>query len=1084
VYQIRTGRQSHWMKFVRIAPLLTLTLGVGIAKGPPAPRQTKRMSFSNRLLLNRAAVGRLRAVEVMLAVHDKALAGATRLIERTGGHVRYTDSEVGYVRAEIPIERLVELVGNAGIDAYQISSLSRGSWYRDGPPQTNAEMFRGFERVIPDVRPRLDRDLELPSLTAGRAQEIGYAENEDAGVGEWLARHPSFDGRGVTIALLESAQPEFTTPILGNAKSLDGRDVPKLAGILNTIATDEPDETRVELTVQVQAQTAWNRIGDRTYILPRPSTYRFGIFTIAVGPNLLQQFGVLEDEISHEVRIDTNGDADFRNETPVSDVNDRFEPRSLKLGYPQPTDVAFVMGRGRAPHTLHIYLSRGGHQTMTLSVAAGSKTENGVAFGVAPGARVLLVRTDASDYRVKDFVEGYLETIKRPDVDILSDTAGIVMPPDTAADFFGLLFHRMAAAYGKPIFHSANNMWRKLGSASALGDAFAVGGSIGPKTFAALFGGAPLLELTVHPTSAAGPALDGAVKPDFVAPVDRIAADLKSATRQVPIPKNAPTMHLPAGYQIGCCTSASGPYAAGIGALLMSAARQERLPYSLGSLGRALRGGAQFLPTAPTFEQGSGMLSVNAAWGELKRRVEMPRITSTATVVHTLAPYAALGQEGQGIFERDGWTVGMSGTREIRFRRESGPASPVTYRLSWTGNDGTFATQPSIVLPLDRTVSLPISIAVNSAGAHGAILNVHDPATDAIVFRTQATVVATEQFDRAAKTLRLTGRLPLLARRAHYVPVPEGIAAMSIELEVLRGSVRAEVLPSHGLYPNYYGHILPQGGRTFTVGRYDVVLPNPAPGTWTLSVENTSGWAEANRSLVSTDEAEYRLTARLLGVTLQVRPSTADTVIASMENLGAVLREPVIQTSFGTLRSHHAEILPTGLPNQFEIDIPANTPTLSLQLRGIGPAADTFELYLYDCTTGECFSYNFTLPAERHQLLTVRRPKPGRWVAAVNAAPFPTAASSFELDEIVTSGAPVRTLTPTGPLSPGAKWTQPVERPAATAVRPGDMRVLVTEILDLAVERDESEHQWETRALLPKFADRPVAVGTSIYRLP
>src|SRR4029079_4979061 len=111
------------------------------------------------------------------------------------------------------------------------------------------------------------------------------------------------------------------------------------------------------------------------------------------------------------------------------------------------SDLAFVTALGRTPHTVKVYVSRGGHQTMTLSVAAGSRTKDSIAYGVAPGARVVLIRNQTPDGRWRDFIEGYLEAAKRPEVDLLSDSAGIVMVPDTAADFAGLLFHRIVAAY-------------------------------------------------------------------------------------------------------------------------------------------------------------------------------------------------------------------------------------------------------------------------------------------------------------------------------------------------------------------------------------------------------------------------------------------------------------------------------------------------------------------------------------------------------------------------------------------------------------------------------------------------------------
>jgi hypothetical protein len=869
--------------------LLWLVLDIGIVQSPSKP-QPRRMSFHNRLLLNRAAVSGLRTLEVMFAVRGNALAEISTLIEHAGGRVRYIDTTVRYVRAEVPTDRLLELVEDNIIEAYQISSLSRGSWYRDGPPQSNAEMYRGFERVIPNARPEVDPSPGLSPLSPELARQSGYTADEDAGVKAWLQQHPSFDGRGVTIALLESGQPEFTHPTLGAAKSLDGRDVPKLAGILNTIDPEQPDETRVELNVEFTTPTAWHRIGDRTYAVPGPGRYRFGLFTLPVATNLIHRFGVLEDEATRDIRVDTNGDADFRGEKPVADVNERFDVRFLKITYPRPLDLSFVVARGRKPHSVHIYIARGGHQAMTLSVAAGSRTQDGLAYGVAPGARVLLARTMTPDFRLCDFVEGYLEVIKRPDIDVLSDSTGIMMVPDTAADFIGLLFNRMVAAYDKPIFRGAGNMYLWLGSASSFGGVFSVGGSIGPQTFAALYGGAPLAGLMVHPVGAAGPAIDGALKPDFLAPVHRIAADLWGESRPLPLPKNAQAMYLPMGYQISCCTSASAPYAAGVGALLLSAVKQEHVSYSLESLGRALRVGARFLEGWPAHEQGNGVLDVNAAFRELTHAVETPRIRTTANVTHPLAPYAAKGTAGEGIFERDGWSAGMTGRRAIQFRRESGPSRSVAYRLSWSGNDGTFATRSSIPLPLQQTVSLPVTIAVHSAGAHSAILNLHDPGTDAIVFRTQATVVASERFDTPDFTLRLTGSLPLLRHNARYLSVPEDIGAMSTELEVTRGSVSATVLPNHGLFPNYYGHLYPGFGRTFTKGRYHVLIPHPAAGTWTLVLENISGWVEPNQSLVSTDDAECALTARLFHASLRPRASGRDTLDIDLENLGAELR--------------------------------------------------------------------------------------------------------------------------------------------------------------------------------------------------
>ncbi|HXA10677.1 MAG TPA: hypothetical protein VNW93_00560, partial [Mycobacterium sp.] len=156
-----------------IVAALSLVLCIAIIGQPAAQSPPKPMSFSNRLLLNRAAISGETTLEVMLALAPNAVAEMSRHIDRIGGRILYTDAGVGYARAGVPTEKLLEVVGHASVEAYQIATMSRGGWYRDGPPQSNAQMFRGFERVIPEVRPRLDQSPERPSLSPEQAGASG-----------------------------------------------------------------------------------------------------------------------------------------------------------------------------------------------------------------------------------------------------------------------------------------------------------------------------------------------------------------------------------------------------------------------------------------------------------------------------------------------------------------------------------------------------------------------------------------------------------------------------------------------------------------------------------------------------------------------------------------------------------------------------------------------------------------------------------------------------------------------------------------------------------------------------------------------
>ena len=1056
----------------------------GFAQPPRAAARERRMSFHNRLLLNRAAVTGLRSLEVMLLAGgppingDAAVSEVRARVERIAGRVLRTESAIGYMRVEIPTERLLELIEAPVVEAYQISSLSKGTWYRDGPPLSNAQMYRQYEVTPVAATAPETAHTELPSLSIAESREAGFTA-DDAGVGEWMTEHPAFDGRGVTIALLENALPWFADPSFRSAKTLDGEDVPKIAGILNTLAPGEPDDTRVRLTTLVDAAKSWTRVGDRTYVFPHPGSYRFGVLRMPAGGNVIHEFAVTEEQTSHDVWIDANGDASFQDETPLADVNERFDPRFLKLTHPRKADVSFVMGRGREPHVVHIYMGKGSHQSMTLSVAAGSRTDDSLAFGVAPNARVLLVRMSTSETALSRVCEAFIEAAQRPDVDVIDSSTGIAFVPDTGADFGATFFRRLVEVYQKPIVIAASNNYLRIGTANHGGTALSAGGLLSPRTWAALFGGRSIDRLIAHPSAAAGPSLDGAIKPDFVAPMERLAVDLPWNADISAVPSNAPVRRIPPGYQVSCCTSATSPYTAGLLALLISAARQSNVSCTASALSRAMRMSARPIPEAQAHEQGNGAVDVNAAWLALAHAYEPPRIIASAAIVHPLAQYAARGSEGQAILELEGWTAGLSGTRTITFHRESGPAQPLAYRLEWTAGDGTFNSDSSITLPLGRPVALAVRIHPMSSGAHSALLTLREAGTNEIAFRTQATIVAAEEFD-ATGSLRLTGTVGLMRQRMLYIHVPGGVAALSFELEITKGVVMPSIVPPHGLFPAYFGHVYPKDALSIGKGRHDVRLPNPEPGTWTFQMANDSTWFHipGNPVLPDDADAEYVLTVRLSAASLAASRAGNGAVAVDIENRGNAVAEPVLQASDGQLASHHGSFLRNGLPNSFTIDVPAGASTLSLQLRAGEPDTKT-ELYLYDCSTGECFAYNIGFPAARAHTMVVRKPNAGRWVAAVNAAPFPTGPGTFVLDEIVTSGTPVRMKS--SPHASGERWRQQMDD-HAPPVTDGQTPIVLIELMDAAAERAEAEHPWAPAPFYIPLRDRPVALGTAIYR--
>ena len=122
----------------------------------------------------------------------------------------------------------------------------------------------------------------------------------------------------------------------------------KIAGIFNVIDPAAPDATRVDLTVDVRVVSVWTRVGLRTYLFPRPGRYHFGVFVLPMGDGLAHQFGVIEDEESREIRVDANGNGDFRDETPMGDYR-RARRRPAADARPPCHARARLRGRAR-PH--------------------------------------------------------------------------------------------------------------------------------------------------------------------------------------------------------------------------------------------------------------------------------------------------------------------------------------------------------------------------------------------------------------------------------------------------------------------------------------------------------------------------------------------------------------------------------------------------------------------------------------------------------------------------------------------------------------------------------------------------------------
>ena len=208
----------------------------------------------------------------------------------------------------------------------------------------------------------------------------------------------------------------------------------------------------------------------------------------------------------------------------------------------------------------------------------------------------------------------------------------------------------------------------------------------------------------LHFFSSRGPREDGGFKPNFVAPGAAI-----SSTPLWQVGGGLASV-LPPGYSLFNGTSMAAPQAVGVGALLVSAAKAAGVQKQPDQIRQAFMSSARFLDPSrfQAYEQGNGLIDVDAAWNLLKTNIKTVDISSSVPVNTVLSGFLATPGVGPGIYDREGVTVGQSYTRMYTFTRNDGPGGAATYNLSWVGNDGTFSfrRRTSIALPQGAPVNL------------------------------------------------------------------------------------------------------------------------------------------------------------------------------------------------------------------------------------------------------------------------------------------------------------------------------------------------------------------------------------------
>lgn len=993
-------------------------------------------------LLSRAESRRTPAVTVIMSVQPSKTADVAAAVRRAGGSTLEVTASIGAVIARVPTS---SVEGLAALGAVQAIDLDEVIPFDDPDPR--------------DVR--IDGNADAAAPGADTPDNNPYLPTQDTRSTTFKARHAGWDGRGVTIGILDTGI-DVDHPALQTTSSGE----PKITDVFS--ATDpafDADPTWLRMGTTVSGPTF--TFDGRTWTAPGSGTYAVAVFAenttsgaddagdINRDRDTSDRFGVLLDPATHDIWVDADQDLTFG-------AADAMAPFAVNrdighFGVDDPATavteaIPFTVEYQRANNADYVNIGAATlrHGTHVAGIAAGHGLFGGSMDGQAPGAKLVAANaclpTGCTSHAL---LEGMIALIRDHGVDVVNMSIGGLPALNDGNNARAELYDRLIDEYGVQIVLSGGNDGpglNTIGDPAVTRKAIAVGASVNWQTWQSNYGSEPTNHRqAMFNFSSRGPAENGAVKPDVVAPGSAIST---IPTWQNGIPVAEAGYPLPPGYGMLNGTSMAAPQTAGAIALLLSAAKAKGLTVSPRMLRDSLFSTAVALKPPPITAQGNGLVRVTDAWAMLRRLPQTHDYTVRAPVCTPLSGFLADPNHGPGVYNRcaigdGGQELDTPRTYDVTVTRTSGPSGPVTHALTLAGNDGTFSVPATVDLDLDTPTVVTVTARTRSIGVHAAMLRLDDTGTGGIDGRVPLTVLQAVDLAADASTTRsfTVGRN---LTRSLLVSVPSSATALQVRLDgVAAGAqVRWIAISPQGLPAD------PTGSASCFTNFSDTTACNPTSRSYSL---NPSGvWELEVEARRTSPQLHNRLSLTASAVGLSVDPATQTlpaTTVGQGTPVSWTVENPLADvtatpsTTVGSARIARPTITDQG-QQQYAVDVPSGVERLSAAIGAASDARADLDLFLFRCLPS-CVLVAQSAGSTATESVALNNPAAGRYVLLVDAFSVPSGSTEFDYRDVMTSSGFGSLEVPTTPIEIPAGGSAPLEGAFIPGAVPTSGRVLL-----------------------------------------